>query len=166
MLVNLATAFLAASVVGLFSDTIDRVVALAAFMPVIAGMGGIGGTQALTVVIRGIALGEVEFATARQAIRKELAVGATVGAATGALTALVAYAFNGNPWLGVILFMAMLLNLAVGGLAGAAVPLALRRLGLDPALGSGVLVTTFTDVIGFFVFLGLATLFLPWLTAV
>jgi magnesium transporter len=71
--------------------------------------------------------------------------------------------FNGNPWLGLILFLAMLLNLAVGGLAGAAVPLALRRLGVDPALGSGVLVTTFTDVIGFFVFLGLATLALPWL---
>jgi magnesium transporter len=163
MLLNLATAFLAAGVVGLFSATIDRIVALAAFMPVIAGMGGIGGTQALTVVIRGIALGEVEFSTAQRAIRKELAVGATVGAATGVLTALVALLFNGNPWLGLILFLAMLLNLAVGGLAGAAVPLALRRLGVDPALGSGVLVTTFTDVIGFFVFLGLATLALPWL---
>jgi magnesium transporter len=147
MMLNLATAFLAAGVVGLFSKTINQIVALAAFMPVIAGMGGMGGTQALTVVIRGIALGEVEFSTAQRTIWKELAVGATVGAATGATPG--GAGFNGNP--GWARFSSSPCS-STGGrrVPGAAVPS--RSRSNRSALGSGVQ-TTFTDVIGFFVFL-------------
>ena len=160
MLVNLATCFLAAWVVALFEETIARVVALAVFMPVVAGMAGNGGIQALTVITRGIALGEIEFSSGLRAVGKQFLVGVAVGAVTGALGALVAYWLNGSPIFGVVVFAAMLASMAVAGLAGAAVPLMLKALKQDPALGSGVIVTTFTDAVGFFTFLGIATLFL------
>ncbi len=160
MVVNLGTAFLAAWIVGLFERTIEEVVLLAVFMPVVAGMAGNGGTQALTVVARGIALGELEFSSGMRAVSKELAVGVTVGAATGLLAAGFVYVWGGQPFLGVVVFAAMLVSLAVAGLVGAAVPLALKAANYDPALGSSVIVTTFTDACGFFSFLGIATLFL------
>ncbi len=160
MVVNLGTAFLAAWIVGLFERTIQEVVLLAVFMPVVAGMAGNGGTQALTVVARGIALGELEFSSGVRAVAKELAVGVTVGAATGLLAALLVFLWGGNPALGWVVFAAMLISLAVAGLVGAAVPLALKAANYDPALGSSVIVTTFTDACGFFSFLGIATLFL------
>jgi len=160
MLANLGTCFLAAWVVGLFERALDQVVALAVFMPVVAGMGGNGGIQAVTVITRGIALGEIEFSTGLRAVGKELAVGLMVGAVTGAVSAGFAVVWQGTPWLGLALVLAMILTLGVAGLAGAAVPLLLQALKLDPALGAGVIVTTFTDVFGFFSFLGIATLLL------
>lgn len=163
-ILNLLTAMLAASVVAFFESTIEKAVALAIFMPVVAGMGGNCGIQTLTVVIRGIALGELAFSSAWQAIIKEVTVGLTVGAAAGVLVALVAYLWKGNPVLGLVLALAMVLNLFVAALAGTLIPLALKRMRLDPALGSGIFVTTFTDVFGFLSFLGLATVFLRYLT--
>jgi magnesium transporter len=133
-------------------------------MPVVAGMAGNAGIQALTVVARGIALGETEFSSGLRAIGKQFLVGVAVGAATGALGALVAWWLGDSPVFGVVVFTAMITSMSVAGFAGAAVPLALKALKQDPALGSGVLVTTFTDAVGFFTFLGIATLFLDRLT--
>ena len=158
MLINLGTCFLAAWVVGLFERTLEQVVALAIFMPVVAGMGGNGGTQALTVITRGIALGEIEFSSGARSALKELAVGLIIGSLTGLVAAGIAWFAVGNPVIGVALFLAMVVTMAVAGLLGAAVPLALKSMRLDPALGAGVIVTTFTDVFAFFSFLGIATL--------
>jgi magnesium transporter len=160
MYLNLGTAFIAAWVVGLFRHTIEQMVALAMFMPVVAMMGGNGGIQALTVITRGIALGEIEFSSGIRAALKELTVGIAIGVATGVLAAAVAYFWQGNPLLGVALFLAMVATMAIAGLLGAAVPLLLKALNQDPALGSGVIVTTFTDVFAFFSFLGIGTLLL------
>jgi len=160
MILNLGTVFLAASVVGLFERTIEQLVALAAFLPVVGGMGGNGGVQALTVITRGIALGEIELSTGLRTVAKEMAVGAVIGACTGSLAAGVAWLWQGSPVLGAVLFVAMVTTLAVAGLLGAAVPLALKTLRQDPALGSGVIVTTLTDAFGFLTFLGMATLML------
>ncbi len=160
MLVNLATAFLAAWVVGLFERTLEQVVALAIFMPVVAGMGGNGGIQALTVITRGIALGEIEFSSGVRAALKELVVGIVIGAFPGSAAAGVAYATVGGPVIGFALFAAMVVTMASAGLMGAAVPLLLKAVRLDPALGAGVIVTTFTDVFAFFSFLGIGTLLL------
>lgn len=163
MVLNLLTAFLAASVIGVFEASIAKAVVLATFMPVVAGMGGNGGTQTLTVITRGIALGELSFSDGKSAVLKQLGIGFINGAGIGLLTALVAALWKGNPYLGIVLFLAMMINMSIAGLAGAAVPLILKALKLDPALGGGVIVTTFTDVFGFMAFLGLATLFLPYL---
>jgi magnesium transporter len=164
MLANLGTCFLAAWVVGWFERALEQVVTLAVFMPVVAGMGGNGGIQAVTVITRGIALGEIEFSTGLRAVAKELGVGLLVGLLTGLVSALFAFLWQGNPWLGVTLVLAMMVTLGVAGLAGAAVPLLLQAMRLDPALGAGVIVTTFTDVFGFFSFLGIATLLLDRLS--
>lgn len=158
MLLNLGTAFVAAAVVGLFERSIEQIVALAVFMPIVAGMGGNTGTQSLTVTTRGIALGEIEFSSGLRAVLKEMSVGVLLGAAMGLLSGGFAYAWRGNPFLGLVLFLAMVINMTIAGLVGAAIPLVLKALGQDPALGSGVIVTTFTDVCGFFSFLGIATL--------
>ncbi|MCL6471674.1 MAG: magnesium transporter [Firmicutes bacterium] len=164
MTFNLVTAFLAASVVALFENSIDRLAILAVFMPIVAGMGGNMGTQTLTVTTRGIALGQLEFREGMRVVFRQIGVGVAIGAATGLLAALVAYFTNGNPFLGLVLFLSMMINMGVAGLAGAGIPIILRLLKQDPALGSGVIVTTFTDVSGFFTFLGLATLLLRYLT--
>jgi magnesium transporter len=163
MVINLATAILASWVVSFFEASIAQVVALATFMPIVAGMGGNGATQALTVIIRGIALGEIDFSSARRAILKEITVGVSIGVATGLLMALIAIVWKGNPMLGLVIGLAMMINLFVAGAAGAAIPLILKWLRLDPALGSGVIVTTFTDCCGFLAFLGLGTLLLDHL---
>lgn len=163
MVVNLGTAFLASWVVGLFESSIHAVSVLAVFMPIVAGMGGNGGTQTLTVVTRGIALGELEPDAALRAMLRELAIGLAIGIVTGLLTAFGAYFWRGSTTLGLVLLLAMVANMVVAGLSGAAVPLVLRALRQDPALGSGVVVTTFTDVFGFLSFLGLATLLLRYL---
>jgi magnesium transporter len=160
MTLNLATAFAAAWVVGLFENTLEQMVALAFFMPVVAGMGGNGGIQALTVITRGIALGEIEFSTGFRAALKEFAVGLALGATTGLLSAGAAYLWLGIPILGLVIFLAMVITMAIAGLLGAAVPLLLEALDQDPALGSGVIVTTFTDILGFFSFLGIGTMLL------
>ena len=163
MVVNLGTAFLAAAVVGLFESSIDRVVALAVFLPVVAGMGGNGGIQTLTVITRGIALGELTLDVGLRAVAREMAIGAAIGTTVGVLTALGAWAWRGQPVLGLVLLLSMMITMATAGLAGAAIPLLLKALGQDPALGSGVLVTTVTDVLGFVSFLGIATLLLAYL---
>ena len=165
MIFNLLTAILAASVVGLFERSIGQLVALATFMPIVAGMGGNGATQTITVMVRGMALGELEFSSAWKAVVKEVSVNVCIAAVTGTLVALlVAFVWKGNPFLGLVLAMAMIINLGlVAGLSGTLIPLTLKRLKFDPAIGSGVIVTTFTDIFGFLSFLGLATLFLGYL---
>jgi magnesium transporter len=164
MVVNLATAFLASWVVGLFEASIQRLAVLAVFMPIVAGMGGNGGTQTLTVVTRGIALGEIDRDAGARAMLREVIIATAIGVVTGLCTAAGAYLWRGSPMLGVVLLLAMIINMVIAGLAGAAVPLLLRALRQDPALGSGVIVTTFTDVCGFLSFLGLATLLIQYLT--
>ena len=160
LMVNLVTAFVAAFVVGLFQTSISSVTALAVFMPVVAGMGGNAATQTLTVIVRGIALGELTGANARQALVKEAMVGIGNGLACGLVGGLAAWGFNGNPWLGMILALAMIINMFVAATAGTLIPLSLRALKVDPALASSVFITTLTDVFGFLSFLGLATLFI------
>jgi magnesium transporter len=163
MVINLATAFLAALVIAPFEDSIKNVTALALFGQIVAGMGGNGGTQALTVVTRGVALGELELVSAARAIWKEIAIGAAIGATTGLITALIAWPWTHKPMIGVVLFLAMIINLIIAGLAGASIPLLLRALGRDPALGGTVIMTTFTDCFGYGAFLGIATLLIKYL---
>jgi magnesium transporter len=164
LLTNLCTAFLAAGVVGLFSGTINQAVALATFMPVVAGMGGNAATQTLAVVVRGIALGELTWSNARHALMKEGLVGLGNGVATGLAGAVVVWAITRGDWaLGLILMAAMVINMFVAAAAGTLIPLGLRALKIDPALASSVFITTFTDVFGFFSFLGLGTVFLRFL---
>jgi magnesium transporter len=163
LLVNLGTAFLAASVVGLFKGTIDQVVALAIYMPVVAGMGGNAATQTLTVIVRGIALGELTWGNTRKALLKEAVVGIGNGVACGTIGALVAWMFSRDLMLGGILAMAMIINMFIAATAGTLIPLMLRALKVDPALASSVFITTLTDVFGFFSFLGLAKVFLGYL---
>ena len=149
--------------VSFFQGTIQKVVALAVFMPIVAGMGGNAGTQSLTVITRGIALGELNFSNAKRVLFKELIGGITNGIVLGTLMGLLAFLFKGNPMLGLVLGMAMICNMFMAALAGTAIPLILKWAKVDPALASGVIVTTFTDVTGFFSFLGLATLFIRFL---
>jgi magnesium transporter len=160
LLVNLATAFLAASVVSQFEATISKYVVLAVFMPIVAGMGGNAGTQTLTVMVRALALGEMDVRHAGGVLLRQTLVGLMNGAATGLVLGLVALAWERNAVLAGILFFAETVNLTIAGFFGAGVPLVLRRLNLDPALGSSIFVTTATDVCGFLAFLGTATLLL------
>ena len=161
--INLVTAFLAASVVALFEGTIERITALAVFMPIVAGMGGNAATQTLTVIVRGIALGEVTWGNSRKALLKEAAVGVGNGVVLGLIAALVVWAARGNPVLGLVLCAAMIINMFVAATAGTLVPLGLRAAHVDPALASSVFITTLTDIFGFLSFLGLATLFMQYL---
>ncbi len=158
--VNLLTAFLASWVIGLFDATISQLVALAVLMPIVASMGGIAGSQTLTLVIRAMALGQIGHSNARQLLLKELAVGVLNGIVWALVIAAVASAWFENLSLGIIIAAAIIINLVVAALSGAAIPLLLKRLGADPALAGSVVLTTITDVVGFFAFLGLATLFL------
>ena len=158
--VNLGTAFLAASVVALFEHTISQLTVLAIFMPIVAGMGGNAATQTLTVIVRGIALGELTWSNARKALVKEIIVGVSNGLATGVIAAIVVSLFRGDPIIGVLLGVAMLFNLFVAAMAGTLIPLGLKAMKIDPALASSVFITMFTDVVGFGSFLGLATLYL------
>ena len=161
--INLATAFLAAVMVSLFEDTITKVVALAVFLPVVASQGGIGGTQTVTLVVRSMALGEVPRRLGLRLLARELALGLIHGVALGIVVGFVAYLWKGNFTLGLVLGLAMLGNMLVAGMFGAGVPLLLRHLKMDPAVSSAVFVTTFTDVIGFVLFLGLAAAFIDHL---
>jgi magnesium transporter len=163
LIVNLATAFIAASVVAIFEPTIGKVTALAIFMPIVAGMGGNAATQTLAVIVRGIALGELTWSNSRAALFKEVVVGLGNGLATGVIAAAVAWMMRGNAMLGIILGMAMVINMFVAAAAGTLIPLALRALKVDPALASSVFITTLTDVFGFLSFLGLGTVFLRYL---
>ena len=157
--INLITAFIASSVINLFQDTIEKVVALAVLMPIVASMGGVAGTQTLTVLIRGLAMGQLNTRNQRWLVARE----ALVGMANGILWAIVVAAAASvwfDDWtLGLVIAAAMMINLMTAGLAGAVIPLTLKRLGIDPALAGGVVLTTVTDVVGFLSFLGLAAIF-------
>jgi len=160
--VNLATAFLAAAVVGLFKDTLEQVVVLAVLMPIVASMGGIAGTQTLTLMVRGMALGRVEDSNARWLLIKEIAVGTLNGFVWAIIVLLVTVAFfaNWNLQIGLVIGAAVAINLIVAACAGVLIPLILQRLNIDAALAGGVVLTTVTDVVGFVTFLGLGTIFL------
>jgi magnesium transporter len=158
--VNLFTAFAAAVVVSRFESMIEQVTALAVLMPIVAGMGGNAATQTLTVIVRGIALGELSFSNARKTLIKEGLVGLGNGIALGAVAGTVAWLWQGSPTLGLILGLAMVINMFVAATAGTLIPLGLRALKVDPALASSVFITTLTDVVGFLAFLGLAALFM------
>jgi magnesium transporter len=161
--INLLTAFLAAWVISLFEATIARVAVLAAFQSIVAGEGGNAGTQTLAIIVRGIALGEIEFRHAWRALAREAAIGLLNGVAIGVVVAIGAWLWRGTPMLGIVIGLAMMGNLVAAGIAGAVVPLTLRALKLDPALASAVVVTTVTDCVGFGLFLGLATIFIQYL---
>ncbi len=160
LLINLGTALLAAFTVSRFSETIASYVALAALMPIIAGMGGNAGTQSLTVVVRALALGEISVRGNWRVLLKEVGVGLFSGMICGLVMGGIALFWHRNVWLSLILWMAMTVNLVIAGLFGALIPITLRKLKLDPALGSSIFVTTATDVGGFLTFLGLSTLLL------
>lgn len=158
--VNLITALLASWVIGQFDDTIERLVALAVLMPVVASMGGIAGSQTLTLVLRGIALGQVTKSNAKRLINKEMLVGCLNGIIWATVVGTIAFLWFHDYQLGIIIAIAILINLVVAALAGACIPMLLHNLGIDPALAGNVLLTTVTDVIGFFAFLGLAAVYL------
>jgi magnesium transporter len=158
--VNLATAFLAAGVVGLFEATLDQVVALAVLMPIVASMGGIAGSQTLTLIIRGIALGRVQSSNARWLMAREISVGILNGVLWSLVVAAATAAWFQSWLLAGVIALAMVANLICAALSGVAIPILLRRFGIDPALAGGVVLTTVTDVVGFTAFLGLGTLLL------
>jgi magnesium transporter len=155
--VNLVTVLAAAWIVSLFQDTLTRVAVLAAFLPVIGGMGGNAGIQTVTVVVRSLALGRLAVGDTVEVIRREVLAGAVVGASTGLAVAFLTLAWQGNPWLGAIVGLALLTNVLVGVTFGVLIPMTLHRLGQDPALSSGIWLTTSTDLLGFLAFLGLAS---------
>lgn len=165
LLLNLGTSLIAASAVSFFSQTIEQVVALASMMTVVATLGGNSGNQALTIVVRSMALEEGSLRNKTAIVLKSLGVGLVNGLICGLAVALLSYAWFGNGWLSALVCLAMTLNLASSGLFGALVPITLRKLKLDPALGSSVLLTTITDTGGFLILLGLATLFVRQLMA-
>jgi magnesium transporter len=154
--VNLLTAFGAGGVVYLFQATVQRTVMLAVWMPIIAGMGGNAGTQALAVTVRRLALGQIPQHRFVRVVGKEVLVGVTNGLAIGIVVGGVAALLGEQPFLGLVVFLAMAVNLLIAGFAGAFIPIVLERLGIDPAIASSIFVTTFTDTFGFLLLLGLA----------
>jgi len=158
--INLLTAFLASWVIGHFESTLDRIVALAVLMPIVASMGGVGGTQTLTLAIRGLALGQLSSKNAGYLLAKELAIALVNGVIWAFVVGLIAGWWFNNTDIALVIAAAMMINLIAAAVTGALLPLALDKLGIDPALAGGVLLTTVTDVVGFLSFLGLATLFL------
>ena len=158
--INLLTAFLAAWVIGQFQGTLEQLVALAVLMPIVASMGGIAGSQTLTLVIRGLALGQVQKGNVRVLLNREIGVSILNGLLWAAVVAALAVVWFGDWGIGGVIAAAILLNLLCAALAGLAIPLILERMGIDPALAGSVILTTVTDVVGFFAFLGLATVLL------
>src|SRR5690242_586269 len=158
--VNLVTAFIASRVIGLFEGSIERLVALAALMPIVAGIGGNSGNQTITMIVRALALGQIQGPYWTQLLRKEIGVALLNGVVWGSLLGVLAYLFYGNVALGGVMALAMILNLMLAAVMGVAIPWLRQRFGRDPAVGSSVLITACTDSGGFFIFLGLATLFL------
>ena len=158
--INLITAVLASLVIGLFDATIQSFVALAVLMPIVASMGGNAGTQTLTVTVRQMALGEIDYQDAKKIIYKEVMISVVNGLLFAAVIGVVAYLWFNIPLLGVVIAISMIINLFSAGFFGAVIPIVLQKKGIDPAIGSTVILTTVTDVVGFFSFLGLATLIL------
>lgn len=157
LVINLGTAFLASAVVRYFEPTLEKITVLSAYMTIIAGMGGNAATQALAVTVRRISLYDLSNQQAYRTVLKEFTVGLINGASTGLIVLLAALYFDSNPLLGLVIFMAMTGNLVIAGIAGAGIPLLLKRVGIDPAIASSIIITTFTDVFGFFLLLGLAS---------
>ena len=158
--INLITAILASLVIGFFDETIQKYVALAVLMPIVASMGGNAGTQSLTIMVRQIALGEMSWSEARESIRQEIIVAMLNGLIFALLMGLIAFFWFHDSRLGIVIAMAMVINLMAAGFFGAVIPLGLKKIGTDPAVASTVLLTTVTDVLGFFAFLGLAKVIL------
>ncbi|MDY2837036.1 MAG: magnesium transporter, partial [Bilifractor sp.] len=163
LLVNLATAFLASFTVKAFESTINKVVALSAIMTIVSGMGGNAGTQTMSVLVRELSHNKITFAEAMKGFFKEILLGIINGAANGLVTGVIVWLIYGNFYLGVIVFIAMIGNMIVAGVFGFLVPVVLDKIHADPAVASSIFVTTATDVLGFFIFLGLARLTLPLL---
>lgn len=161
--VNLATAFLAAAVVALFESVIAKLTVLAVFLPVVAGQGGNAGAQSLAVVMRGLVMREIPPHKVPRLLFKEAKIGLISGVVTGLVAALAAILWQKNPFLGLVVALAMIINLIVAALAGAGIPILMKAIGLDPAQSSSIILTTVTDVVGFFAFLGLALLFIQYL---
>jgi magnesium transporter len=157
--VNLMTAFLASAVINLFQGTIEKVVALAVLMPIVASMGGIAGTQTLTVLVRALAMGQVNKGNSAWLVNRELLAGAVNGVLWALIVAVAAALWFGDGTLGLIIAAAIVINLVTAGVTGALLPMGLQRMNIDPALAGGVILTTVTDVVGFLAFLGLATAF-------
>ena len=158
--INLLTAILASLVIGLFEETLQSIVALAILMPIVASMGGNAGTQSLTVVVRQLALGDIAKHDAFRTIRKEVTLSLINGLFFAIIMGIIAAVWFDEKLLGVVIALSMIINLLSAGFIGSMVPLLLKRLDIDPAIGSTVILTTVTDVVGFFSFLGLATLIL------
>jgi magnesium transporter len=158
--VNLVTAILASLVISAFSDSLHSLIALAVLMPIVASMGGNAGTQSLTVVVRQLALGEISKGDAKRTIKKEVIISLLNGLLFAVLVGIIASVWFNQWMLGVVIALSMLINLFVAGFFGATVPLVLKRLQVDPAIGSTVILTTVTDIVGFLSFLGLATIIL------
>jgi magnesium transporter len=158
--VNLVTAFIASRVIGIFEGSIQRLVALAALMPIVAGIGGNSGNQTITMIVRAMALGQVSREQSRQLIRKELAVSLLNGVIWGGVMGIVSVMLYRQVSLGLVMVLAMTLNLLLAALMGVLIPMTMIKLGRDPAVGSSVMITAVTDSGGFFIFLGLATLLL------
>ncbi|MEN8078428.1 magnesium transporter [Clostridioides difficile] len=163
LIVNLVTAILASAVVGMFEGTIEAVVSLATFMPIVTGMGGNAGTQTLTIIVRGLALGELNFKNMKKVFFKEVGVGLLTGIVIGFIIGILGFIWEGNFIFGIIIGVAMILNMIVATITGYLVPIVLKKFKVDPALASSIFVTTFTDVLGFFFFLGLATILIQYL---
>lgn len=163
LLVNLATAFLGSLVISMYEDTISQVVALAAIMPIIAALGGNSGSQSLSVVIRGLALGELNIKEDGKLLFKQIVLGLINGFIVGVVAGIIMYIRYGNPYLGLVVVLAMIGNMIIGSVFGFIIPVILKSIGVDPALASSIFVTAITDVFGFLIFLGLANIFLPYL---
>ena len=161
LLVNLATAFLASFTIKAFEGIIAQVVALSATMTIIAGMGGNAGSQTVSIIIRSLAMGKVKFNEVKKLVLKEVVLGVINGAVIGLVTGIVVSLIYGNAYLGLIIFLAMIGNLIISGFFGLIIPIILEKLKIDPAISSSIFLTTATDVLGFFLFLGLASIFLP-----
>jgi magnesium transporter len=158
--INIVTALLASRVIGAFEGSIEKVVALAALMPIVAGIGGNSGNQTTTMIVRGLALGQVSFSNLQRLMQKELGVALLNGVLWGGVLGIFAYLLYGNIKLGFVMTAAMILNLLLSAIMGVMIPLVMNRFGKDPAVGSSVLITAMTDSGGFFIFLGLATIVL------
>ena len=154
------TAILASLVISLFDETIQKYVALAILMPIVASMGGNAGTQSLTIMVRQIALGEMSWSEAKDSIRQEIIVALLNGLVFAVLMGMIALFWFSDARLGIVIALAMIVNLLAAGFFGTVIPLGLKRVGTDPAVASSVLLTTVTDVLGFFAFLGLAKIIL------
>lgn len=161
--INLGTAFMAGAVIALFEGIIAKITVLAIFLPVVAGQGGNAGSQSLAVVMRGLVMREISPRETKKLILKECKLGLINGVVIGLVTAIIAWVWKGNPYLGLVIGLAMIVNLVAAGLAGASIPMALKAFGIDPAQSSAIVLTTVTDIVGFFAFLGFAVIFQGYL---